>query len=388
VVAITKTLGFERINPRGIVLSLVVLFFVLALFFIPEIIDFQRSLRTKRPQSTATVLEIPVSQPRTTTDSRPQESALDKLLGIFSRGSNERVNSQPRALSLGRVDRQVETAPATTSAFSWTNIKGRTSQTALRKAYASALEISKSLPATKLHSKYALYNLASGIRLVISGGESRFSADEAYRYLSYLDGEVTRAMTAEKVDVAVFNSWRSASLGSVFERARSEFGQGIGEVAFNPQLRVLAVRVQQPANTEDKWIEGGRSYLHLAASVKGTDSRKVTIFRNGEYVGERRLPQPGRDGSRTFAVRGKEARGVYTFVITDRLGRRFEKSYGFYNRARDYSWQPRKSGRFALPFASGDPRLDTLFALNNGRVTRSSSDIFGGGADNAQFTKF
>ena len=207
------------------------------------------------------------------------------------------------------------------------------------------------------------------------------SADEAVQYLAKLDSEVTTSMLAEGVESAVYNEWADITLGPVFENTKEHQTKIAKRFPFNPQFRLLWVKIFQPADHYGRFIENGKAYVSFRASVQGRDVRKITIFANGVKQAER-VPR-FRKGTTTriFTHLNREARGIYTFRVYDKRGRFVDRSYNFYMVARKFPWLPKRKGKFDIPFMENDPRLDALFLFQSSseakQVTYFSADSSG-----------
>jgi hypothetical protein len=368
-------------NSRSIALFVFVAAIVAALFFIPEIIKFQKGLSHDRKSVTPVVEKVSVAPEKSTTDSKIADvarpaavaaapvlsrtkapSIVDRVMNYFKtdRGVTPAELRRSRDLANAGVP---NSAPSRVAPISWEALRGSDSSVSMRKAHDDALALARALPAKFSDSTYALYAYAGGIKYVLGSADRAMSADKAFSFLVQLDRNVTAAFAAENVPTPEFNLWTQVSLGPVFARSASLANKSFQQRPFNPKLRIVAVRVIQPGTSTLKFIESAKAHLRLAGVVEGQDIKRVEVYRNGERLKDRTIQRPDRVGRRFFFIRGEEARGNYVIRVVDKGGQSYTKTYNFYNRARQFAWLPRKSGRFAIPYGDFDPRIDGFFLI-------------------------
>ena len=408
-------MGVGGFNTRSIALTALVVVLIAGLFFIPEILSFRKSLSGAPGQQTAKVTTVTsevkreskaqagaaVSGAETGAEKAGEKSFIDRVMNYFKteKGTSpvelreSRQYSVPRGLERSAKKAAVQGGKAATADFSdngasWRGLKSKESVTSLRKAQQEALAIDKSLPSRYRESHQALLAYSSGIRFVLSGGDKSMDALKAFQFLEQLDAAVTDAMLKEKVPSADYNSWTRVSLGPAFAQSKILRLKGIRQKPFNPMLRVVSVRVQQPGNHQGKFVENGKAYLHVVGVVEGRDIARIEVYRDGWRMKDRQPRRPDRNGLRYFFIRGQNARGDYTFRVLDRGGQEYIKVYNFYNRMRAFPWFSRRGGLFVLPLGSFDPRLDRLFALRGGTLRKDAGITYFTSAVGKDFATF
>jgi hypothetical protein len=394
--SIAKGVGVTGVNTRGLFLVALIGILVVAILFIPELVDIQSGIRSlagdKKEKKTETQVLVnsvdEEKQSAVTNDQAPtvvqkvksEEEAgfFDRILNYFksdagttpaelrsardaSRGENQRkgvvvdVSStakQPKAKALDEI--------------TWASIKSRESVRSLKKA----AEDAQTLATTIKESRYpetvnSLYAYASGIKFVLTANEKEMSAERAFSFLEQLDNEVTTAMRRENVPGSLYNTWIRVTLGPVFSRSVSQIRKSSGQMPFKPNLRAIMVSVVQPGNSKANWVENGRAYLHFIGAVEGRDVARVEVYRDGFRLKDRVPRRPDNFGLRYFFIRGQNARGVYTFRVVSATGQTLTKSYLFYNNARSFRWLGKSRGQFLIPYGPYDPRLDNLFVYGD-----------------------
>ncbi len=383
--AIAKGIGFGGGNAKGIALFILVLLFAIGLFFIPEIIDFQRGLKKAKngltEESAAVISE----------ESQSKKGLLESIKGLFRSPERKADFQESSRQSISRTEQRNESTGirdkrgvkeksalpgALKDGVTWNALKSKASMQALRTAEANALALTKVIPQKFVASRNALFVYASGLRFVLSGGEKSMDALQAFRFLEQLDSNVTETMLRERVAASEYNSWMRVSLGPVFQESRYVRSKQMRQAPFNPQLQLVAVQIAQPGTKTRKWIEGGPAYVHFAGLLVGRDINKVYLYRNGEFIASRVPRSANRFGQRLFKYTGGNARGVWTIKVVEKGGQTYEKSYVFYQRARAFPWLGRKKGVFAIPFNSFDPRIDALFTYSSGQRNKQFGSYF------------
>lgn len=389
---IARALGGTKYNRSNFVITVLVLLLVVALFFIPELVDFQKAL-TKQPIATTTPKIATVVKDKaipSTEVSRPPESSVSSSLaqivslidgGIIDklRAQRSAAKSAPQGGGVTDGKEQIVVGPKSDEIkagemlskenITWNDIQNPMTSRFLFSARDDALRIAKAMPEQKAASRFALFNFAAGIaRLVDRSGDFR-SAGEGVRYLRYLDENVTAAMIREGVDRGVFLQWREVSVGPVIEKG-SRTKQGL-QIAFDPKLVLLSAKVFQPGYGA-KFVEDGIVGLHFTVGVMGSDIQKVTLYENGRALYDAAPGVADERGFRRINFKFLNGRSSFTVRVYDKFGSMYEKSYSFYPRVRRFSWTPADNGAYLLPFktAAGnyDPNLDRYFRSHSGRI--------------------
>lgn len=389
-----RSLGKSGLNPKGFLLTGVVLLLVLALFFIPELVSFQRSLSTTNNIST----QVQQAQQ----DLKALGGGLpfasdDSMATAGSANPLDEVSAMlnPSFIEERRAKRVVETMPKSPPAqiesrdgvpkLSWDSLRSGTSLEPIRQAENEAALMAKQLPPRASASRFALLNFASSLRVIRTGGEKVMQPVEAVRYVDYTRLGVVRAMDHEGVDREFYNRFVTMSLGPVLDAQR---GVGIADVprVFAPNLALTRVSVfRSPArrkNSDTKVLVGFSGY------VVGREVKQIEIYQNGVRL-DRVVPgRADADGIRTFRYsrrNQKDGRGVFTLRITDQFGQVVERHYAFYPRARQFGWM--RNGYFNIPRVdNGDVRLDRFFAYGrDSLIMAAGMGAFEGGGDLVSF---
>mgnify|MGYP000169369442 CR=1 FL=1 len=360
-----KTGSISSFKPKSFLLTTLVVLLVASLFFIPEIVDFQKSITgfgvTKEGESKPEVASERDTAEHTLSTKTGSGSPLDKITGLIDTGYIEQLKAKKVVSGAERF----KEAPRGGPKLSWEIIKSRESLDALRTAEREALGLAKALPPDKVGTRYALYNFVSGVRLVLEGAEKTMSPDEAVRYLEFLQLAVSSTMGRENVDRALYNRWVGVSLGPLSEQTKA-LRLMQQRAPFNPRLTLTKVVVRKAGGKHGQFVSRSPVYVQFVGFVVGQDIKKIELYRNSELLVKKMLLRaPDESGRRFFSPRQFPAVGYYTFRVYDDTGQIYQKTYTFFPRAARFPW---RRGVFELPFRSGDPRLDRFFTYRSGRL--------------------
>ncbi|MBN8551032.1 MAG: hypothetical protein J0M12_17095 [Deltaproteobacteria bacterium] len=402
--ALTKGINIQSFGRSNFMLTVVVCLVVIALFFIPEIIGFQRSFHKTSSShldsisARAAKREQPVVAGEL---SQPEVSPLDevsKLINFRSAlpqapqsviapaqpqlkegGSNVDPNLLAKCVATlsepveKKAERNLSQSPLT-----WEKIRAPESQDILRRAQAEALAISRSIGPKKTESRYALITFSNAINAVLTGSDQFSSPEEAIGYVETVDQAVTKAIFREGVDRADYMRWQQVSLGPELKTSRVARTKAQYSMPFNPRITMEYVGVRQlDPNPNESASVDFRGYMY------GKDIKKVEVLWKGD-TNEISLSDPDpKTGRRYFSNMLVDARGVYTLIVTDFEGNKYEKSYEFFPRVVGY--QKNSNGFYVIPYNSkemgeGDPRLDRMFRTAGRRGVE--------GASNTSFSTF
>lgn len=381
--SIAKGVGVSGFNPRSLVLTVLVVAIIGGLFFIPEIIEFQGGLRGRKKQ----VAKTPVVEERATerVETEPVSATeeiivppvpgksrglVDRFLAYFQgergtspaalRRAQERAERRYAVNDARLAIPMAEEAPA--HQFSWKTIKTADSIASLKLAQKDSLNLARSFAGRYPETSQAIYAFASGIKFLLGGtAERSMSAHQAATFIQRLYQDVNNTLLRENATSGDYNIWTRITLGPAFSQNRMAQQQGDTQMPFNPQLRVVAVRVAQQGNKRRQFVENSATELALVAVVRGNDVKKVEIYRDDVRLKDRIPKTMDRSGYRYIFLTSPEARGVYTFRAVDYRGQTYTKSYNFYSVARRFPWAPRRGGRFIVPVGDYDPRLDRIY---------------------------
>ena len=405
-VSTAKSLGISGVNTKGFLLTAVVLTLVVALFFIPELVGFQKSLSKGSGTSTA---GSPLGQDAVrkaqqdlallsggvqggmvsgTTAAATAPSTAENLFGSGSLGEISNLLDSGYLDQL-RAKKVVSAAPASSGVapkgkeglpkLTWESLRASASADALKKAENDAILLAKQIPERYAGSRFALMNFGGALRVVRSGAEKVMQPTQAVQYVDYSRLAVVRAMDREGVEREYYNRFVGLSLGPVLDAQR---GVGIADVPkiFNPQLTLTRVSLFRTPTRRGQWRENdARVLVSIGGSVVGRDVKSVDIYRNSIRVAQLTPTRVNHEGTRTFRLGQTEGRGVFTFRIQDIYGQIFERHYSFYPRARMFPWT--RGGYFKIPrMAPGDSRVDRFFSYSRDYLVASgSSSFFDGG---------
>lgn len=397
--ALTKGINLHSFSRSNLMLTILVCVVVMALFFIPEIIGFQRSFRSSSPPSSRSASvpaikpEVPVTEGEL---SQPDSSPLDevsKLINFRSvapapqtsitepvpqlkeGGANVDPNLLAKCVATlsepteKKAERNLSQSPLT-----WDKIKAPESQEVMRRAQAEALAISRALPAKKTESRYALITFSNAINAVLTAPDQFSSPEEAIGYVETVDQAVTKAIFREGVERADYMRWQQVSLGPELRTSRVARTKAQYQMPFNPRItmewvgvRQLETRLDAPASVDF------RGYMY------GKDIVKLQMLYNGSDLGELGLSDPDlKTERRYFGYTLTDARGIYTFIATDAEGNKYEKSYEFFPQA--VRFPKNFNGYFEIPYNStewgqSDPRIDKMFRAPGRRKSDGASNV-------------
>jgi hypothetical protein len=403
-------MSLSTFNRSNVVVLLLIAAGVLAMFFLPEIIDLQRAITgagTPKKAAATEVVAIPESRdaPRRAVAASGAVSPLDEVLMLLDTGSEGRARvALPIAADMLGLRSSDEESKAESSEpgvvseelgelqLSWAAIQSERSANALRHARGAALQLAKELGPRSPNTRYALFNFASGIGTALDPKSPKLMRpEEVIHYLERLDLAVSRSMSREPIDRGDYLAWAQISLGPVFEATRLGAREVNYTVPFDPQLTLSSLYVMhRRPDTAGKKQE--RVNVVATGYVRGKDAKAIKIIgANGKVRRRIGLPKADSDTDyRLFKTPVLDGRQDWTFVVEGVDGEKFEKTYRFYGRAMQYPWgkleEINQSG-YLLPFRNVmatpslfnpreiDRRLDAHFAQGD-IEGRSSNRIF------------
>lgn len=409
-------MSLSTFNRSNVVVMLLVVGAVLALFFLPEIIDLQRALsgdsaRQKRSaQELAPEVQESGEGSLVSVSVTQTLSPLEEVLMLLDSGRDGRARAMiPTALDFGSssvreggmVPRASDGDGGTAdvietlgqSPLTWGAIQSESSAAVLRRARNEALQLAKGLGARSPNTRYALFNFASAIGTALDPKTPKvMQPEEVVGYLERLDLAVSRNMSREPIDRVDYLAWANISLGPVFEATRLGERKDNYIVPFQPQLTLTSIYVmhRRPDSLENKRQE--RVNVVATGFVRGKDARYIKIIGpNGNVRRRIGLPRAKADTDyRFFRTPALDGRQDWTFIVEGVEGERAEKTYRFYSKARRFAWgkfEDINQSGYLLPFRNVmatrttfnprdvDRRLDAFFA--HGDIEgRSSNEVF------------
>ncbi len=382
---------------------LVVCFGVIALFFIPEFVGFQRGIGSSTHRATIERSMPVVEEARSpAVEIAPAQSPLDQVSALINSGPTAPVTSaQPLVSNIPQVGEgapQVDpgllakcvanlTEPAekkaervlSDSPLTWEKVRSPESQAVLKTAQGQAFELARALSSKKTETRYALITYVNAVNAVLGSPDQFSSPEEAIGYIETVDQAVTKAMFREGADRADYLRWQEVSLGKELQTSRVARTKAQYRMPFNPRVTMEYVGVRQLEKDQS-----GPAYLDFRGYMIGKDISRVELYWKGALVAELGLTEADANTNRRyFSYMLADARGVYTIVVYDQAGEKFRKSYEFFPRVVGYSRD--SNGYYLVPSNSmevgqDDPRLDRMFR-SNGQTGRD-------GASNTAFSTF
>ncbi len=302
----SKGMQVPPVGRRSVLAVVLVVVLVVALFFIPEILNFQ-------PPSGPERVRAPISdqEPRA---SLRRISPLDRIaLSVQSDSAQSTTVASKEAPSP-----LVPGAPREGQRLQDPVIRG-----VLERARRDGQMLLREMDRSKINAQIALSNFLNGLQLVLKNRNPKeLSEENAIRYLSQLHNQVSRAMLADRVTRATYLTWKKdISLYPLLEENNPAF---VPAIPFQPRMLLTDVTVNVTRR--------GQSSVRAAGEVAGTDVAKIMILRNGILLREMGLPRKGSETPRRFAFAHNDANGVFTVRAIDKFGSFQEKSYRFLSR--------------------------------------------------------
>jgi len=367
------------ISRNGIIMAVVGLVVVLSLFFIPEIIEFQKSFssgnNSRDSKKTQVAQKAELDNTDTTASVKNIEAddssgMIDRISTLLDGGKGK---TDARA-SLAKTSLSAETkgkkrsSTQPPSELTWDRIRAAESRNALTKAKSTATTLMDRLDDRAPGSQHALLNFSNGIDFVLEGSSQKMSAKEAANYLGSLNLAVSRALVREGVERKVVMQWSKVSLGPVLN---VEIGaEQAPAQQFNPQMTVSWLRLRQRPK-EGRPDPRARLKAYVGGYVIGDDVESVEVLTAEGGVGRplnltRSLKHPGYQffrflnvGERPTILRARSQNGIV-----------FEKVYDFASGTQRFPYEHRA---YRLPFSTSfasprrfvvqdvDLRLDQFF---------------------------
>jgi len=393
--SLVKDLRVSSLTRNNFFITAMVLLAIIALFFIPELIDFQKSFGGSKKKIVSADSDL------TRSDAKDKQlekaSPLNRIVELLDSGyldklREKRMRGEPiegdleailnsdapigeEAKASLKLDNPELPRFAGTEPLSWKTLKAASSIKALKDAKKRAGDIANSMEKENYKlAKYALIDFVNGINKVLDSGEKSMKAEDAVSYLSHLDQTVTDSFVKDHVDRATFLRWTETSLGPLFDQSQAQIHKRQMTPDFNPHLTLTYVIVKQPADRLGGMKPGNHAYVYIEGYVIGKEVKRMELYRDGKLVrriGPHKLPDPA--GRRWFKIPQRDARGIYTIRVYDKSNTEFSRSFNFYDRATSFPWLGREKGVYDIPFAEFDPRFTSYFMVSSGRTARSSS---------------
>lgn len=391
-------------SKSNLLATLVVLGVVFALFFIPEIIGYQKSRERVgqrfQPQisdegsaAENTVVQLPDINPTTAKSSEVRESPLAVISRMMEEGraalrlptANTETTADPEAVAkcvaamINETPEKKAEKVLSESPLTFDRLKSPDAKFLLTKARNDAMTLLSTIPKTSTDTRYALYGYVSALAAVLGNPEEFGEASEAIAYVERMDQTVTRAMFRERIDRADYMKWVAISLGDELKVTRSARTKSQYKMPFNPRFTISTLEVRQPAGMGGAFDEKAPVYVNFEGFVLGKDVTKFEIYHDDKLVSDALPLDPDAlTNRRAFSYMLGEGRGVYKFKLADQQGNEFVRTYSFYPKARAYPWKA-DTGLYTLPFKNDgeriDMRLDRTFRFSDNGQGGSNSGI-------------
>ena len=388
--SLVKDLRISNLTSNNFVITAVVLAVIIALFFIPELLELQKNLFSSSSQTVKKEKVEPLKSEKQKLALKVESSPLNRILELLDSGYLDQLKEKrmrgesivddleqalntelplpqgPKA-SLGSAE-EIQPRFVSGEQVTWKTLRASSSLKTFKDARKRALEIAAALDPAYSSAKFALYNFVNGLNKIIEGAEKSMKPEEAMAYLEHLDQDVTDSFLKDR--------WADVSLGALFEQSRSQRMKTRSVPAFNPGLTLTYVRVKQPSDRFGRFNPTRPALVYVEGFVRGKDAKRMVLLRNGEQVRRISLRKKmDTQGRRIFNIPQRDATGVYTIVAYDKEGSRYARSFSFYDRARQFNWIREQGGTFALPFAESDPRLTSFFMVAGQGRSRSMGNL-------------
>ncbi len=394
--SLVKALSSAAANRSSLLVTGLVLLLVTGLFFIPELVDFQRTLGgagAKRAVPSAET-EVVSSAERAVAPDRvvaPKESSLAQLASLIEGGYLEQLRAEANSrraqqsgsrtglpMPPGVSDAEIRAAQVFgRRPLSWNDIKEPDASSYLNNARGKTIELYRLVSDATPESKVALLNFLSGLQMVLQGGDGMMTVEQGLKWLEGLDNTVTKAMVREGIERATFMQWRQVSIALALQGSRAVRLKQQYYVPFNPRLTLAVVQMSKAGDGAGRYIDDDSPVrLDFGGYVVGRDIEKVELFIDGQNAGPMQLSEPDSRGRRYFSWLLGNARQLHTIRVVDTYGESFERHYSFYPRVRRFAWN--KDGRWLIPVARTleDTSIDRIFRSHAGSSQGSSNRIY------------
>jgi hypothetical protein len=382
-VAFGRSIGGQGIGKSNVALTVIVFGVVIGLFFIPEIIGFQRKksveysepaevvvaetepMASLGPDSTSAIETVTRSvESPLLTISRLLEQPKAAIEGPTASESEQELVARCVAQLSETPERKVEKA-LSGSPLTFEKIKSPEAIALFDRARNDALTLASSLPKKNDSTRYALFSYASALSAVSFNPGQFGEAADAISFIESLDSAVTRAMFAEGIDRTDFLRWSAISLGEELKVSRSARLKNQYNMPFNPRLALTTVWISHPGDLYGRYKESNPAYIRLEGFVVGKDAQRVEIWSNGKQVGTYILGEPDPVTKRRNWNYGQgDGKTPYLIRVVGQNGEVFERNYNFYPKARVLPWVS-TSGLYAIPYNMVENKvnrqLDTYF---------------------------
>jgi hypothetical protein len=365
----SRSIRASGFNFKGVLFTGLALALIVGLFFIPEIIELQKSSTSsaKSSSSMKTLSTAAVSAPK-----EARESQLSKIANLIDSGYLERISSPKLAENAKLAELNTETqtkaqkaesgkAAVAESGLTWKMLRSRESREALKRSHKECSAIIKSLSSNQSRSRLALLNFSNALVQIIEGNnEKTVTALETLKALEGLHATVVREMLRDVVGRTAYRRFMTLDFGPVVSGWSLRLSGQL--VPFNPQLTLSMVSLSQKSVGRQSGGYASPLMTSFEGFVIGDDVQRIELVTGGIRLDDLEIRKSDQNGIRRFKSKKFELKGRVLFKVFDNKGRVFEKLYSFYPRARIFE---NRKGRFVIPKAASefDSRLDRFFTV-------------------------
>lgn len=364
----SRSVRSQGFSFRGFIFLILGLGLLVALFFIPEIIQLQSGKSTSG-SNMKTLQTAAVSAPK-----NPKESQLNRISALIDSGYLEKLGETGTAkgTSDDPQDKQASQDSGKSDlksheGVSWKGIKSKDSKAEVKKSHTEITNIANTLPADKKGSRLALLNFANGLQQVVEGNtEKNMPAQEALVKLENLHSTATRELLREGVSPVAYRRFNSLFYGSELSRYSIKLSGDL--IPFNPQLTLTNLDLSRRG-------KGGPLNISFDGYVVGEDVDRIELVCGGVRFDDIQPRGVNASGLRKFKSKRFALTGKVLLKVFDHRGRVYQKLYSFYPRARIFENQ---KGRFQIPASASDydTRLDKFFTYQISQTNESSENFF------------
>lgn len=411
----------SRFSSRTVWVAVAVVAVVLGLFFIPEIINLQKSITGSKTEKIAqrTAVEdqdeqaveqaqeeieqepteteaveaevetVPVADEEQAAESEDDQGERASVSNSALHDISAEIDEQPALQKAPEpVKREkiadVPAAPkksngnilsgfklrdggnATAVLSGLDHLTGKDVQNFFRKGRSDLGRFAETAPVKEPRLREIYDAFLQAFDVIASGGISTAAEEESMRnhLVSLYNGIVAR-MQATAFDRGLMIQWKDIPSVNLISKLEGAAHYKSYQIPFVPgiALRNLTVRAQRK----------GPPKVTAEIAIRGSDVEKVEIYQRGVAIRAPGLSGADRDGNRSVRLSG-DADGLWTLVLHDKFGGApYQKSYAFYPRIRKFAKNP--DGTYRISFRQPTPpnALDRFFTVSYTRRSRSST---------------
>lgn len=390
-----RDLRYGQFNSRTLWVTVLIVAVVVGLFFIPEIIKFQRSIgKSKAASQEVAVVAVPTTTPSGIDDQRASvsSSALHELSDQADRqvapvkapARNQESQAdvtkvQPKESFWSGWSIKVrarggpDNAPGPKNAVSMQDLNSRDVQNVFGRARGDMGQFMRELKIVPKPLQYVIEEFSKALDAVASGAAKSVDQDLLRKQLFALENNVIRTMLAVGVDRGQIIKWGEIPAVHTIENSNPSKNIQRIEATFAPRILLRDIQIREQVLPQSNLST--QSSINAQYAVKGSDVEKIVVYVSGLRKQEFTLGAPDSEGYRTFNVNGT-GQGVWTFVAYDKFGARpFRKMYMFLPQARRFSQAQDGTYQIAFRTTPSMSSLDRYFAIGSSRTQLRDAGI-------------